>query len=142
MNLIRPPLGGQARWGTASNARTWLAPTAIRSFSLALAQPTTEVGGKHCISAETNDDPSSKLIRRKGEKRSKERAMRVERNSATRRPKPRQDERQRAMRQSRLGTVRNLISLDAITRDLNLHAQIRGWFGDGSLSFGRHGTGT
>ena len=61
-----------------------------------------------------------KLIRRKGEKRSKERAMRVERNSATGRPKPRQEERQRAMRQSRLGTVQNLISL-SLSLSLSLY---------------------
>ena len=46
------------------------------------------------------------LIRRREEKHSKERVMRVEQNSATGRPKPRQEKRQRAMRQNRLGTVK------------------------------------
>ena len=47
-----------------------------------------------------------KLIRRREEKHSKERVMRVEQNSATGRPKPRQEKRQRARRQNRLGTVK------------------------------------
>ena len=53
MNFIRLPLGG---WGTATHASVWLAPTAIQSFSLTLTQPTTDVGVKPCISAETSGD--------------------------------------------------------------------------------------
>ena len=47
-----------------------------------------------------------KLIRRREEKHSKERVMRVEQNSATGRPKPWQEKRQRARRQNGLGTVK------------------------------------
>jgi len=64
------------------------------------------------------------------EKHSKERAMRVE-FSATGRPKPRQEKRQRARRQTRLGTVK----FQSAYTDFNLCAYIKCWFCDWQLEY-------
>ena len=53
-----------------------------------------------------NGGPPSKADQEEGRKHSTERMMGVEQNNATGRPKPRQEKRQRARRQNRLGTVK------------------------------------